>query len=142
MSYARRMTRPDATQSAIVAALRQCGVQVWIIGQPTDLLTFYRGKWLPLECKPQGYKRPRADQKAQTAFLKATGTPVVKTVQEAYMAVVWPHTVCELRSVRSQSQLLRCGRTLWAGRRMNTSMKSWSPWPAATNPPLWRLSTV
>ena len=93
MSYARRMTRPDATQSAIVAALRQCGVQVWIIGQPTDLLTFYRGKWLPLECKPELYKRPRADQKAQTAFLKATGTPVVKTVQEAYTAVVWPHTV-------------------------------------------------
>ena len=90
MSFHRKMTRPDSTQQPIVDALRKAGVRVYIIGEPADLLCFYRGVWRVLECKPKDYKGPRADQKEQTEFLKATNTPVVKTIWEALSASgVW-----------------------------------------------------
>lgn len=85
MSYSRRMTRPDGTQTEIVEALRKAGVQVWIIGQPCDLLTFHRGIWRPLECKP--VKRIRKDQERQDAFLASTGVKKVRTALEAIAAV-------------------------------------------------------
>lgn len=89
MSYARRMTRPDSNQSQIVDALRQAGVIVEVIGQPVDLLTYFRGRWLAIEVKPlkKTHSKP---QKKQTDFIAATGCPVVKTVQEALTAVVGP----------------------------------------------------
>ena len=94
MSYGRRMTRPDSTQKLIVDALRQAGVLVYVIGQPADLLCFYRGTWTVLECKPEDYKGPRADQQEQTDFLAATGTPVVRTIFEAFEAMgLWGDAV-------------------------------------------------
>lgn len=87
MSYARRMTRPDGTQAEIVDALRKAGVMVWVIGQPCDLLTLYRGNWLPLECKP--IKRVRKDQEKQDEFLAITGVKKVRTALEAIEAVTW-----------------------------------------------------
>lgn len=88
MSLRRYAKKVDATQKAIVEALRQVGVQVWVISQPCDLLTLYRKRWLPLECKPEDPKnRNRKDQAGQKEFLEATGTPVVKTVLEAIEAV-------------------------------------------------------
>lgn len=90
MSYARRMTRPDATQQEIVEGLRKAGVQVWIIGQPCDLLTYYRGVWRPLECKP--LKGIRHDQQVQDSFLAATGVQRVRNASEAIAAVVSPYT--------------------------------------------------
>lgn len=86
----RRMTRPDRNQQEIIDALRKAGVLVWVIGQPCDLLTQYRGRWGVLEVKPEGTKRPRRDQERQTAFLTLTGCPVVKTVQAALYAVMGP----------------------------------------------------
>ena len=82
MSYHRRMTRPDATQTEIVAGLRKAGVAVWVIGIPCDLLCFYRGRWQTLECKPEK-PRNRYDQEAQDEFLSATGTPIVRTALQA-----------------------------------------------------------
>jgi hypothetical protein len=95
MSYARRMTRPDSNQSQIVDALRQASATVWVIGQPCDLLTYFRGRWQPLEIKPpdttkKGTKRLRCDQERQTEFLRAYAVPVVRTVQDALTAVVGP----------------------------------------------------
>lgn len=81
------MTRPDATQSDIVNSLRQAGIWVWVIGQPCDLLTYFRGCWLPLEAKPIK-KRRRKDQEKQDEFLKATNCPVVRSFQEAYTEVL------------------------------------------------------
>ena len=88
--YAKKV---DATQGEIFDALRKAGVQVWIIGKPCDLLTYYRGRWLPLECKPadttkKGTKRLRTDQERQTEFLTAYAVPVVRTAQAALAAVL------------------------------------------------------
>jgi hypothetical protein len=77
--------RTDATQKAIVEALRKVGVKVWIISEPCDLLTLYRGVWRPIECKP--VKRKRNDQEKQTEFLKDTATQVCRTPEAAIAAV-------------------------------------------------------
>lgn len=87
MSYARKMTRPDATQAKIVRELRQACVFVWVIGQPCDLLTYYRGRWLPLECKPEKPKK-RTDQPDQAKFVTDYAVPVVRSFEEAYAAVI------------------------------------------------------
>jgi hypothetical protein len=84
MPYARKI---DLNQTEIVSVLRQAGVLVWVMGQPVDLLTLYRGRWLPLELKSRT-KRPRRDQEKQNAFLALTGCPVVTTVQGALEAVL------------------------------------------------------
>jgi hypothetical protein len=81
--YAKKV---DATQKAIVEALRAIGVKVWIISEPCDLLTLYRNRWLPIECKP--VKRKRNDQEKQTEFLTDTGTPVCRTPMAAIAAVM------------------------------------------------------
>jgi hypothetical protein len=91
MSFHRRMTRPDANQGEIVLALREAGIMVWVIGEPCDLLTFYRGRWKPIEIKSS--KRKRNDQEAQDAFLKATDTPKVTTAMEALLALSVIHAV-------------------------------------------------
>lgn len=82
--------RTDAAQAAIVDGLRQCGVTVFIIGQPVDLLTYYRGRWLPLEVKTAtktGRIRKRKDQPEQDATLAACGIPRVTTVEQALAAL-------------------------------------------------------
>ena len=78
--------RPDLNASEVVAGLRQAGVHVWCIGSPVDLLTFYRGRFLPLEIKSR-VKRPRRDQEKQNAFIALTGCPVVTTALGAIEAV-------------------------------------------------------
>lgn len=86
MSFNRGKTRPDLNQSEIVSALRIVGAKVWVIGSPVDLLTLYRGRWLPMEVK--GSKvRPRRDQEKQTAFLEQTHCPVVRNPEEAIAAL-------------------------------------------------------
>jgi hypothetical protein len=86
MSFHRRMTRPDATQTEVVETLRKAGVEVWVIGQPCDLLTLYRGRWQTLECKPVK-ERNRKDQERQTEFLRRTATPIVRNGLQAIAAV-------------------------------------------------------
>jgi hypothetical protein len=82
------MTRPDGTQAEIVEGLRKAGIIVYVIGQPCDLLTYYPPlrRWRTLECKPVK-KRNRNDQEEQSVFLAITGTPIVRTAQEAVNAV-------------------------------------------------------
>jgi hypothetical protein len=97
MSYHRRMTRPDGNQAPIVAGLRDAGIEAWVIGEPCDLLTYHRGRWRVLECKPApepGIRvkvlavRTRNDQARQTDFIRAHQVPIVRTVQEALEAVL------------------------------------------------------
>ncbi len=87
--------RKDATQTAIVDALRSRGCLVFIIGYPCDLLvcvpdpfdSSHPGgrNWKLLECKPE--KRKRKDQPKQDEFLAQTGTPRVRSPEEALKAV-------------------------------------------------------
>jgi hypothetical protein len=85
MSYWRHARRVDANQGEIVRELEQLGVRVWAIGRPCDLLTRFRGLWLPLEVKPlDPHNRNRRDQDEQKQFLEETGTPVVRTAGEAF----------------------------------------------------------
>lgn len=81
--YAKRI---DSSQPEIVASLRNAGVDVFIIGQPVDLLTHYKGRWLPLEAKAVG-SRLRKDQAAQQAVMRSCGIPRVTTPEEALRAV-------------------------------------------------------
>jgi hypothetical protein len=85
----RRAAKIDTTQREIVNALRKIGAQVWIIKQPCDLLTYYRGRWMPLECK--SIKRLRNDQKQQNDFLADTQTPIVRSPEDAIEAVIYPY---------------------------------------------------
>ena len=87
MRYA---ARKDLVQSDIVDALRAAGVMVWILHTPCDALTYFRGRWLPLEFKTPtkaGKRRARRDQEAQQAFIAETGCPVVTTPEEALKAI-------------------------------------------------------
>lgn len=47
----RRAARVDETQAEIVAAFRQAGASVWIIGLPCDLLVGVAGQTAIVECK-------------------------------------------------------------------------------------------
>ena len=85
VSLNRYAKKTDTTQKDIVAGLRRCGVSVWVIGWPADLLCFRAGKWTVLECKSTKYTDKR--QEEQIEFLKLTGTPKVRTFPEAYQAV-------------------------------------------------------
>lgn len=90
MSIKRWATRKDAVQKDIITALETAGCEVWVIEKPVDLLTLYRGQWMPLECKtPQknGKPRKRNDQAAQTEVIARVRIPVVTTPMEALRAV-------------------------------------------------------
>ena len=59
----RRAAKVDATQDAIVKALRACGVAVEVIGKPVDLLVCHRGETSLVEVKNRdGKDRLTADQ--------------------------------------------------------------------------------
>lgn len=99
MSIYRRARKVDSSQTAIVAALRQAGVDVFIIGQPVDLLTHYRGVWRPIEVKPAAEPgirvgrlaiRRRTDQERQSEFIRTFAIPVVRTPLQALEAIVGP----------------------------------------------------
>ena len=53
----RRAARVDATQEAIVSALRAAGAYVWVIGLPVDLLVGYKGHTFLVEIKTDSKKR-------------------------------------------------------------------------------------
>lgn len=92
----RRAARTDSTQKDIVAALRATGAFVWVLRRPVDLLVYYRG-WHVLEAKGEGWKKPRKDQEAQTAFCKTFGVPIVRTADEALAAVGLTRAVGAIR---------------------------------------------
>jgi hypothetical protein len=53
----RHAARVDANQEAIVAALRNAGAFVWIIGLPVDLLVGYKNHTFLVEIKTNAKKR-------------------------------------------------------------------------------------
>ena len=53
----RHAARVDANQEAIVAALRNAGAYVWIIGLPVDLLVGYQQQTFLVEIKTTSKKR-------------------------------------------------------------------------------------
>lgn len=93
MGYNRYAKKPDASQSAIIKALKDAGWSVWIIGRPVDLLCWKQGRGFRcLEAKTAyGKKNPKAKidkrQVEQIEFINTTGTPRVTCAQEALLAV-------------------------------------------------------
>jgi hypothetical protein len=86
LRYARKV---DKSQGPIVDALRAAGVWVEIIGEPVDLLCFYRGTFTPLECKTPGEpKHSKKRCERQDTFLRETGCFIVKTPEQALKAVI------------------------------------------------------
>lgn len=89
----RRAAKRDENEPEIVDALEQVGIHVYR-HLPVDLLTFRMtrcrhcggNQWKPLEVK-MPHARPRKDQADQQEFLALTGTPVVRTVEQALRAV-------------------------------------------------------
>lgn len=84
----RRAANIDKNQPAIVAALRQIGVAVEIIGKPMDLLIWHRGEYALIEIKnPDGFDRLTKDQVEFMARWPGK-IHVVRSVEEAVRAVV------------------------------------------------------
>ena len=90
----RRAAKTDASQKAIVAALRAAGAFVWVLGRPVDLLVFYR-RWHLQECKSAAsishHAKARKAQEEQTAFCRTFGVPIVHDADEALRAVGATH---------------------------------------------------
>jgi hypothetical protein len=92
MSLARFAKKRDAVEPFIVNALEEAGWLVWRLDRPCDLLCFKAAKgFRPLEVKTGRGKSLRVikdkRQKEQTDFLILTGTPIVRTPEEALRAL-------------------------------------------------------
>jgi hypothetical protein len=91
--HVRRDAKRDENEPEIVDALERCGVHVWR-HLPCDLLTYRQvccpvcrgNNWLPLEVK-MPHAKARADQPDQRAFLALTGTPIVRSAEDAIEAL-------------------------------------------------------
>ena len=82
----RRAARRDEAERPIVQALEAAGCIVYR-SLPSDLL-IHRRRWGPgwfrvQEVKTPGGKGVRRSQKDQATFLADTGTPIVRTPEEA-----------------------------------------------------------
>ena len=84
----RRAAKVDATQDAIVEALRRIGVHVEIIGKPVDLLASHRNVWHVIEVKNKDGKNTLTTD--QVKFIGRSQGPVhiVRTPEEAIAAVL------------------------------------------------------
>lgn len=83
MRYA---AKRDLVENEIVDALEQAGVHVWRLHTPCDLLCHRLGRTYTLEVKTPGARKDKR-QEAQAEFLRVTGTPIVRTPEEALRAV-------------------------------------------------------
>ena len=79
----RHAARTDVNQPEIVAALRERGATVWVIGLPVDLLVGYEGVNTLMEIKPSPKKQLT---KLQTKFFDDWRGQVarVETVEQAF----------------------------------------------------------
>jgi hypothetical protein len=85
----------DSNERDIVQALEAVGVLVYRVSAPglPDLLTWYQGRWLPLEVKHRRPRKALSDPKgrsltpAQCAVYGASPFPIVQDVTEAFAAV-------------------------------------------------------
>lgn len=96
MSIQRWAAKSDRARTQIVEGLRRCGVHVWDIRRPADLLCWH-SRWGPgnfrvLEVKTAHGKhapKPRFDKRqvAQNDFLALTGAPIVTDLTTALCAL-------------------------------------------------------
>lgn len=81
----RRANRKDSVHKAIVEGLRAHGVAVADMPDPGDVLTFYNGRFLPIEFKSD--QRTRGYTKEATALqekrAKVMPIPIAHTLAEA-----------------------------------------------------------
>ncbi len=88
MSIHRRAAKVDANQTAIVKALRLCGIAVEVIGKPVDLLVCHRKITSLMEIKnADGGNRLTKDQVEFIARWPGT-VHVVRDEREAVAAVL------------------------------------------------------
>jgi hypothetical protein len=92
MSLARFAKKRDACEPAIIVAVENAGWLTWQLDRPADLLCFKPSKgFRVLECKTGRGKKLTVirdkRQKEQTDFLIQTGTPIVRTPEEALRAL-------------------------------------------------------
>lgn len=92
MSLNRYAKRRDLVEPQIIQAAEAAGWLVYPLDTPCDLLCFKPSKgFRTLECKTGRGKSLRVvkdkRQKAQTDFLIQTGTPIVRTPEEALRAL-------------------------------------------------------
>jgi hypothetical protein len=87
----RRAAKRDEAEGPIVEALQAIGALCWRLNYPCDLLVRHRERWHLLEVKTGRGVRltvPKDKrQSAQAEFIAATGTPIVRTPQEALHAI-------------------------------------------------------
>ncbi len=84
----RRAAKQDFNQSAIIKALRLCGVSVEVIGKPVDLLICHRGETSLMEVKNvDGGNRLTQDQIDFIARWPGK-VHIVRSEQEAVSAVL------------------------------------------------------
>ena len=83
MSLNRYAKKRDIAEKGIISALEAVGVEVWILDKPVDLLTLFRGRWLPMEIKT-GNAKVRKGQQAEAV---SKGIPIVRTPLEALECV-------------------------------------------------------
>lgn len=88
MPIPRHAARIDGNKRAIVQALERCGVRVYDLKDPVDLLCSHRNVWFVLEVKnPDGKDRITT---AQAKFIAESQAEVhiVRTPDEAVRAVL------------------------------------------------------
>jgi len=79
----RTAAKRDTAEAAIVQQLRQCGVVVFLLDEPCDLLTYHAGRWQPLEVKTGTGRRT----KNQTADNVLAPIPIVRDFDDACEAI-------------------------------------------------------
>lgn len=89
MSLIRRAKKRDSNEGVIVEVLEKAGFEVHRLDKPCDLLVLRRnslGRGQLLEVKDP---KARVDkrQKEQISFLERTGTPVVRSPEDALRVV-------------------------------------------------------
>jgi hypothetical protein len=82
----RTAARRDSAEAAIVEALERCGALVMRCSQPCDLLVQFRHRLFLLEVKTPKRSADKRQQ-AQRDFLREWGVPVVRTAEDALVAI-------------------------------------------------------
>jgi len=87
MSLNRYATKRDAAEPQIIEAITTAGWHCWQLDYPVDLLLWKEGRgFLLIEVKT-GKSKIRKEQVNQRNFVETTGTPLVRTPEEALKAI-------------------------------------------------------
>lgn len=97
MRHARLAAKVDDNQKSVEKALKAVGAWFQSIGQPYDLLVYFRGSWHVLEvkdgAKPVKQQRLTDGQLKTLAELRMCGVKLVRSGDEALCAIgakPWP----------------------------------------------------